>query len=218
MNVPTAPLVYFLAISRAHRPVRGDRDVPRSSGETGDTVVLRDLAFVDLDLGKVAGLLVPFHSRGTEGIVVDVSTKVSRQITDVRSLLDDWAVRERLVPPVKLDAGRVGHDPPGKGSHNGEVVLLDDLLDLPGGLEVSENITDGNGAFVVLFQVLSHCVGFRYRALPWRASGHGFLQEDGSVGVELGELQLEVAARCRASAEEGRCGYENGSGVNIDQA
>jgi len=90
MNVPTAPLAYFLRTSALQpdprmlyisRPRRDMIDSPRRGGEPGEPILLGDLALVDLDLRQVSRLVVPFDGGRRQGVDIDVSAEVARQIT-----------------------------------------------------------------------------------------------------------------------------------------
>jgi hypothetical protein len=110
---PIAPLVYFLRHVSGKQPTN-DVNLPNSTGQTRDTLVLRDLRLVDGNLRKLSGLLVELDRLGTRvrqyrvrscngdlhnRVNVDIATKVSRQVTEVGALFDDRSHVDSLVPP-----------------------------------------------------------------------------------------------------------------------
>jgi hypothetical protein len=62
---------------------------PRRGRDTRDAVLRGNLAFIYCLLAEVAWILVPLEGVSGDGRDVDVSTKVSRQIAKVGTLLDD---------------------------------------------------------------------------------------------------------------------------------
>lgn len=159
---------------------------PGSGSQTGDTLVLGDLALVNGDLGKLSGLLVPLDRLGTgqmsvlvavvgglnpinshDRVDVDITTEVTRQITEVGSLLNDGTHVDRLVPPCGLGDCFVGAGldvsvsfissswrrgsthVTSVGRHDGKVVLVYNLLHLLDTTEVSEHVADRDDVAVV---------------------------------------------------------------------
>ena len=96
--------------------------------------------FKDTDLAEVAGVLVPLERVRHDGAHVDVTTEVTRQVAEVGALLNNRASALRLVPPVRLQDRVVGVGVARNGSHDGKVVVLDDLLHHLGGLEVAKHV------------------------------------------------------------------------------
>jgi hypothetical protein len=106
--------VYFLRHVSGKQPTN-DVNLPNSTGQTRDTLVLRDLRLVDGNLRKLSGLLVELDRFGTGArqydrvrscngdlhnrVDVDIATKVSRQVTEVGALFDDRSHVDSLVPP-----------------------------------------------------------------------------------------------------------------------
>ena len=92
------------------------------------------------DLAEVAGVLVPLERMRHDGAHVDVTTEVARQVAKVGALLNNRASALRLVPPIRLQNRVVGVGVTRNGSHDGEVVVLDDLLHHLRGLEVAKHV------------------------------------------------------------------------------
>ena len=96
------------------------------------------------------------------GINLDITTEVSGQITEMSTLLNDGSHIDRLVPPCWLGNSLVsggltsvsnmveymGTYISGVGGHDGEVVVVDDLLHVLNTSEVSKHVTDGNNVSI----------------------------------------------------------------------
>lgn len=153
---------------------------------------------------------------------VDITAKVPRQVAEVRALLDDRSHVDGLVPPCGLGNRlvsarlRFSQDTPVFTTtavthvsrvrrHDGQVVVVDDLLHLLNAAEVSQHVSDRDDVSILdqlgrdllrgLDRSSSDGLGSVRLLYLWTLiSLAHLLNEVGRLGEELDQLELEVSA------------------------
>lgn len=136
--------------------------LPGSRSHSRNSLIFRNLGFIDGDLAQLTGSLVPFDRMSDNGADVDITTKVSRQVTEMGSLFNDRSHVDGLVPPSWLGDGfvctslniyisvcerKAKHGTTyvsGNSSHDSQVVFSNDLLHLLNATQVSQHVTIKN--------------------------------------------------------------------------
>lgn len=178
--------------------------LPNGTGDSRNSLLLGDLALVDGNLGQLTRSLVELDRFGDDGWDVDITTKVSRQVTEVGTLLNDGSHVDGLVPPSGLGDSLVSGRVSSVGGHDSEVVVVDDLLHQLDTSEVSQHVADGNDV-----AVLDEGFGNVLSALDL-TSTDGLLDEVGDLGEELEEGELEVGALGGTTSVSGRTSHNDG--------
>lgn len=116
--------------------------LPRRCRHARNALLFRDLAFVDWDLAERSRSLIPFDRVRNDRGDIDIATKVSRKVAEMRGLLDNGTHVDTLVPPSGLGDRLVGGSVASHRAHDGQVVFGDDLLHLLNAAEVAKHVTD----------------------------------------------------------------------------
>ena len=81
--------------------------LPGGGCHSRNSLVFRNLGFVDGNLTELTGSFVPFDRMSDDGSDVHITTEVSRQVTEMSALFDDRSHVDGLVPPRWLGDGFV---------------------------------------------------------------------------------------------------------------
>ena len=71
--------------------------VPIGRCHARNAVLRLDIRLVHRNFGECACGLVPFQSGSANSGEIDVSAKVTGQVTEVSGLLDDWAATDKYI-------------------------------------------------------------------------------------------------------------------------
>ena len=174
---------------------------PSRGSDTRNPVLRWNLSLIDGHPGELARVLVPLKRVRVDGRHVDLAAKVTRQVTEVRALLYDWARALGLVPPVGfrdcLVRTRIARD----RRHDRQVVLDDDLFHKLHRAQVAEHVPD-RADRAALVDRLRDPEGLG--ELARRARRRRLLNEHRDPGETPHDLHLDVAPGLERTAEHGR--------------
>lgn len=182
--------------------------LPYCGCDTGDTLVLWDYRLVHWDLGQLSWFLIPFDRASSDRRDVDIAAKVTRQVTEVGTLLNDWSHVLELVPPRRLGDRLVCCRVTCVCRHDRQVVFVDDLLHLLNAAEVAQHVADRDD-IAVLDEAFGHLLDLIYGG-----GRDGLLDKVADCGEVLHEVELEVASLAQAATEGWRSADNNGAEVS----
>jgi len=179
---------------------------PGGASHSGNPQLFGNLALVNRNSAKLTGSLVPLDRVSLNRGDVDISTEVSREITEVSTLLDNGTHVDSLVPPSGLGNGLVSTSVSRDGTHDGQVVGSDDLLHLLDASQVTKHVSNRDDVARV-----DQSLG-EFHSLGDGTTGDGLLNKVGRVGEELQQPELEVSRGFDSASVSRRRSDNNGVG------